>query len=380
MADQKKRGAGTSSRPSAQRKRRKTPLYAAVDMGTNNCRLLIAARRGDGFTVVDSHSQVVRLGEGLEASGRLSDAAIERAMDALRKIAAKLKAKRVGQVRCIATEACRRAVNGGDFIKRVREETGLTFKIIGAEEEARLAFVGCHSLVAPKTRQVLVIDIGGGSTELSLVDTQRLNDHGLASILPRPPMRAWISLPMGVVTLTEAFADITDEVERYDQMLASAMDHLRAWKQLKSVQKALLQDQSHIIGTSGTITCLTGVHLGLQKYRRDAVDGQWISVEDMAATIERLRVAGPAGRVRFPTIGQDRAPMMLAGCAIVEAVLSVAPNGRMRVADRGLREGLLLSMMKGPKRRRPRHRRPRKSNGPAVLAEKGHAKAEEVSP
>lgn len=358
MAEQKMRDDQKASSRSGSRNRRKAPLYAAVDLGTNNCRLLIAARKRDTFSVLDSHSQNARLGEGLEATGRMSDASIERAMDALHKIAAKLKAKKVGHVRCIATEACRRAENGQEFITRVREETGLTFKIIGPEEEARLAFIGCHNLIEPDAERVLVIDIGGGSTEISLVDTTNAQKDGLKGLLAKPPILAWRSLPIGVVTLTEAYAHLPDK-EVYPAMLAHAQKLVNKWKRAKQIREIFETGNAHIIGTSGTVTCLTGVHLGLTKYRRDAVDGQWVTRDQMMATIERLREAGPIGRPKFPTIGTDRAEMMMAGCAIVEATWSLAPQGRMRIADRGLREGLLLSMMQGPKRRKRNNRKRR---------------------
>lgn len=350
LRDNRKAGSRAGSR-----KRRKPPLYAAVDLGTNNCRLLIAARRGDSFSVLDSHSQIARLGEGLEATGRLSDASIERAMDALRKISRKLKAKKVGQVRCIATEACRRAENGADFIKRVRDETGLTFKIIGPEEEAKLALVGCHNLIEPDTDRVLVIDIGGGSTELSYVNARPAHEGGLKGLIKKPPILGWRSLPVGVVTLTEAFAHLPED-EAYPAMLAHVLEHIERWKRTPEIREVFKDGRAHVIGTSGTVTCLTGVTLGLQKYRRDRVDGAWVSAEEMMATVERLKDAGTKGMKSFPTIGEDRAGLMMAGCAIVEATWSLAPGGRMRVADRGLREGLLLSMMQGPKRNKRRRR------------------------
>jgi len=287
-------------------------------------------------------------------------------MDALRKISGKLKAKKVAHVRCVATEACRRAENGPDFIKRVRDELGLTFKIISGAEEAKLALVGCHNLIDKDTGKVLVIDIGGGSTELSLVNAAPVQEGGLKGLLHNNPIEAWTSLPMGVVTLTEAFAHLP-ESEVYPAMLAHARGMVDKWKRGPQIRDIFNDGNAHVIGTSGTVTCLTGVHLGLTKYRRDLVDGQWIEQQQMMDTVARLVAAGPAGRVRFPTIGHDRAGMILAGCAIVEAAWSLAPGGRMRVADRGLREGLLLSMMEGPPRRK--RARKRRSNGQGSKSE-----------
>lgn len=361
-----------SAKPRPQRSRKRAgkkssaPLYGAVDLGTNNCRLLIAQPSGNSFRVVDSHSQIARLGEGLNESGRLSDAAIDRALDALSKIRAKLKSRRVAHVRCIATEACRRAENGPAFIERVREETGLTFRVIGPGEEARLAMLGCHDLIAQDARHVLVVDVGGGSTELSLVDVAAVSDAGSIRSLARArAIRHWVSLPLGVVTLSEAFAQIEDEAAAYEAMRAHAREVLAGWKRRPEVLDALGAGPSHLIGTSGTVTCLAGVHLGLSRYRRDAVDGTWMTPDCVAKAIARLRDLGPDGRARLPTIGPERAGLMLSGCAILDAAWELYPGERLRVADRGLREGLLLTMMYGPPRSRRRSRK-RKPAGTAA--------------
>lgn len=363
MAD-KKDGAGGRRRAQTGLSRGK-PLYAAVDLGTNNCRLLVAEPRGQSFRVVDSHSQIARLGEGLHESGRLSDAAIERAMSALHAIRMKLKQHGVGRVRCIATEACRKASNGADFIRRVQTETGLTFKVIGAREEARLATIGCYDLIGPDVQSVLVVDVGGGSTELSLVDARQIRKVGLSGILREAPILDWTSLKVGVVTLSETF-DLSDEAAAWPLMLERARAAVRGWPALDRVRQRLASDGGHLIGTSGTVTCLAGVHLNLDRYRRDKVDGSWLSRQDGRETMQRLRDLGVAGRAKLPTIGEERAPLMLAGCAIMEAVWEAFDAHKLRVADRGLREGVLLSMMHGqkaPRRRRPKRRKPEGSGG-----------------
>lgn len=358
MAD-KKDGTGGRKRGQSGSHRGK-PLFAAVDLGTNNCRLLVAEPRGQSFRVVDSFSQIARLGEGLHDTGRLSDAAIERAMSALHAIRAKLKHHGVGRVRCIATEACRKASNGPDFIRRVQTETGLTFKVIGAKEEARLASIGCYDLIKPDVQSVLVVDVGGGSTELSLVDARGVRQGGLAGILRQAPIVDWTSLKVGVVTVSEAF-DLTDEAAAWPQMLERARAAVSSWAALESVQQRLQADNGYLIGTSGTVTCLAGVHLNLDRYRRDKVDGSWLSRADGQSTMQRLRELGVQGRAKLPTIGEERAPLMLAGCAIMEAVWEKFDGHTLRVADRGLREGVLLSMMHGQapvRRRRPKRRKP----------------------
>jgi exopolyphosphatase/guanosine-5'-triphosphate,3'-diphosphate pyrophosphatase len=356
MAD--KKAANRRGNRRGSRKRRNGPLYAAVDLGTNNCRLLVAEPWGKSFRVVDSHSQIARLGEGLHETGRLSEAAIERALDALKAIRRKLKNHGVGRVRCIATEACRQAENGGDFIRRVQEETGLTFKIINAKEEARLATIGCHDLMAEDARTVLVVDIGGGSTELSWVNAKVAREGGSHGLVKRAPIQDWTSLPLGVVTLHERFGHLPEE-EAFPAMLNHCGEVIRAWKGTERVSRAMTLEGSHLIGTSGTVTCLAGVNLKLDRYRRDKVDGSWMSRAEADAAVKLLRDLGLEGRATLPTIGEERASLMLSGCAIMQSIWDAFPGERMRVGDRGLREGLLLSMMyggKGPRKRGTRRR------------------------
>jgi len=358
---------------SAPRRKRKPPLYAAVDLGTNNCRLLIARRQGDGFTVIDSYSQIARLGEGLVTTGELSEGAMDRAVNALAAIRKKLRHHKVGNVRCIATEACRKASNGSAFIERVREETGLTFKIIPPLEEVRLAAVGCHDLIDDDAELVMVLDIGGGSTEISFLDVSALGESAIKSLVKRVPIKAWASFPLGVVTLTEAFSD-HDEEASYPLMLAKARETLEAWTDGMAMRSAMGAPGARMIGTSGTVTCLAGVHKNLPKYRRDEVDGIKLTADDTFKVIDRLRTAGHSGREALPTIGNERAGLMLSGCAILQAALETWPVPNLCVADRGLREGLLLSMMHRPKSNaQRRHRRNGQSKSPNGK-EAGHDK------
>lgn len=375
MADKKtaaRRGKRGRPRPA-----KPADLYAAVDLGTNNCRLLVATPHGKTFRVVDSHSQIARLGEGLHETGRLSDASIERALDALKAIRRKLKSHGVGKVRCIATEACRKAENGAEFIQRVHEETGLTFKIIGAKEEARLASIGCHDLIGDDAPSVLVVDIGGGSTELSWLNAELARANGLHGLIQRAPIQNWTSLPLGVVTLTEAYAHLPD-ADAYQAMLDHCGDVIETWQGTAAIRSAMKLRGAHLIGTSGTVTCLAGVHLKLDRYRRDRVDGTWMNRTAGEKVLGMLRAAGPEGRAALPTIGEERAGLMLAGCAILDALWRAYPAGRLRVGDRGLREGLLLSMMYGkkPSRRNRRggggKRRNRDDRDKPSASEAGH--------
>ena len=339
-------------------RRHKPPLYAAVDLGTNNCRLLVAKPAGDHFYVVDSHSQIVRLGEGLSATGRLSDASMDRTFDALGTIRGKLKQLGVRHVRCIATEACRKAENGADFIRAVQDRTKLSFKIVSAKEEARLAAIGCHDLLEPDADLVMVLDIGGGSTEVAFIDLSNQSARDIKTLVNTMPITAWRSFPLGVVTLTESFEQTAQNV-RFDAMREQAHLTFSAWIKGRQFAERLASGRAYMIGTSGTVTCLAGIRLGLQKYRRDRVDGQWLTQTQAQETISDFTSATPETRAQIPTVGTDRAELMLAGCAILEAAFSTWPSERLRVADRGLREGLLLSMIHS--NRRPKRRRRRKT-------------------
>jgi exopolyphosphatase / guanosine-5'-triphosphate,3'-diphosphate pyrophosphatase len=314
-------------------------LYAALDLGTNNCRLLIAQPTRPGqFRVVDAFSRIVRLGEGLAASGRLSDEAMERAVDALRICASKLRNREIRRMRLIATEACRQAANGEDFLKRVVAETGLELEIIDRETEARLAVSGCSSLVGRETRSVVLFDIGGGSSEIAVI---RIGDSRFARLANH--ITHWTSLPVGVVTLSERHGgrDVTPEV--FEGMVSEVAGMLSNFD-CPEIEIGVDGD-FHLIGTSGTVTTLAGVHLDLPRYDRRKVDGIWLSDDEVSAMQAKLLSWNFESRAANPCIGPDRADLVLAGCAILEAIRRRWPSPRMRVADRGLREGLLTDMM-----------------------------------
>lgn len=317
------------------------PVYAALDLGTNNCRLLVAIPQRPGeFRVIDAFSRIVRLGEGLSASGRLSNAAMDRAVEALKVCADKLSVRDLRAGRLIATEACRAAANGAEFLARVRDETGLELEIIDRETEARLAVSGCGSLVGAETSGVVLFDIGGGSSEIALVDLSagrsgRLADH----------IGAWTSLPVGVVSLAERFGgrDVTPAI--FSAMVTEVRSLLDAFEGRSALAHLAGADGFHLLGTSGTVTTLAGVHLDLPRYDRRRVDGLWMDRGQIDRMVEKLRGWSFEERVANPCIGPDRADLVLAGCAILEAIRETWPSGRLRVADRGLREGILSELM-----------------------------------
>lgn len=343
-------------RRTKQKKVVQKPVFAAIDLGTNNCRLLVAEARGKRFRVVDSYSQIVRLGEGLAASGRLSDNAIDRTIEALNAIREKLRVHKVRRIKCVATQACRAASNGRDFIRRVQTETGLSFKVISPKEEARLAVVGALDLLDDQKEVALVVDIGGGSTELCWVDVSKARGRGLKACLEKTPMLAWASFPLGVVTLSEQFPERSD-ADWYPEMLAYAKETLSSFERGLEFSAMFGRNEGHLIGTSGTVTSLCAVHLDLDKYVRSIVDGSTLGREDALAARRRLSGLTKDERAQIGCIGDGRSDLVLAGCAILEAIWELWPCDDMRVADRGLREGLLMSLIHG-KPAKKRRRRP----------------------
>lgn len=324
------------------RVRGRAPIFAALDLGTNNCRLLMATpEQGGGLRVVDGFSRIVRLGEGLAQSGRLGEAAMARAYQALQACAQRIEARGPVAVGCVATQACRAAANGQTFLNRVKSDLGLDFQTIAPEEEARLSVLGCASLMERDSDIAMVVDIGGGSTEMSWVRPADVIGNGV-----NPPVLGWSSTPLGVVTLAEEEAEPKEDrgawyearVTRLAAQLAQAAD-------APGVREAFSAGRAHMIGTSGTVTSLAGVHMRLPRYERAKVDGYWFDVRDCRAAIAGLLAQDHAGRAAHPCIGKDRADLVVAGGAILDAVLRVWPVERIRVADRGLREGVLMRLM-----------------------------------
>ncbi len=322
--------------------------YGALDLGTNNCRLLIATPSGSGFRVVEAFSRIVRLGEGLSLTGRLQPEAMDRAVEALKVCADKIRRRQVLRLRAVATQACRSAENGREFVRRVEVETGLKLTVIDPSEEARLSVAGCSNLIDRNCDAVLVIDVGGGSTELSWLDLRG----------GRREVKAWLSIPVGVVTLAERFPEPQEaDAGWYAAMVEHVREHVAAFLDAEPLRPLFEEGRAHLIGTSGAITSLAGLHLGLKRYDRNRVDGLWLTRGDCGAAAARLRSMGQRGRASEPCIGPDRADLVLAGAAILDAVQSVWPCERVRVADRGLREGILLSLMREKRRRRRRRAR-----------------------
>ncbi|GGB12008.1 Ppx/GppA phosphatase family protein [Allosediminivita pacifica] len=359
MAPKRPRGAGAFPKPvesTAPPPPDSSALYAALDLGTNSCRMLIAQPKGSQFHVVDSFSKSVQLGQGLERHGRLSRASMARAVSAIRVCGQKINRHKVTRMRLVATEACRRAQNARDFIRHVRRETGLKLEIIQPEEEARLAVISCAPLVSTKTEQLLVVDIGGGSTELVWIDLSRVpmrdrpraimrlhaGFHPPDTPFPTAKVVDWISVPLGVATLRDQFSDVEDDAARYALMSWFFEENLAEFAPYKDEQA---REGFQIVGTSGTVTTVAASHLGLKRYDRTKVDGLRMTSDQIEAVIQRYLELGPEGRRRDPRIGTDRHALIMSGSAILQALLRLWPTDRLSVADRGLREGLLYAQM-----------------------------------
>ena len=341
--------------PSAPPAEPSVQLYAALDLGTNSCRMLIAQPRGSQFQVLDSFSKTVQLGAGLEASGKLSRASMARTIQALRICQKKIEKHNVSRMRLVATEACRRARNAREFIRQVRRETGLSLEVIQPEEEARLAVISCAPLVSTRTEQLLVVDIGGGSTELVWIDLSAVPPEDRPRAIMRlhsgfvqtgdaPSARVvdWISVPLGVATLKDQFADVDDDGARFALMSWFFEENLSSFSPYNAENP---RDGFQIIGTSGTITTVAASFLGLRRYDRAKVDGLLMTSDQIDHVIRDFLMLGPEGRRSDPRIGRDRHSLIMSGAAILQALMRIWPTDRLSVADRGLREGLLYAQM-----------------------------------
>ena len=328
---------------------RQLPIYGALDLGTNNCRLLVARPSRRGFQVIDAFSKIIRLGEGVSKTGLLSEAAMARTIEALKICSEKMERRGVGRSRLIATEACRVARNAPAFIDTVRGETGLQIEIISRETEAKLAVAGCASLIDRSCDWALVFDIGGGSSELIWLDLRRLRAGKRQTLSDRVRVQsaivAWTSLPVGVVTLAEHFGGRYVDAAVFEEMVNHVLNRLEPFEKRYRIAQSVARGRAHLLGTSGTVTTLAGIHLELEAYSRRKVDGCWLSETEVRTVSNKLLEMNFEARSRQPCIGPDRADLVLGGCAILEAMLRLWPCQRLRVADRGLREGILANLM-----------------------------------
>jgi exopolyphosphatase / guanosine-5'-triphosphate,3'-diphosphate pyrophosphatase len=324
-------------------------IYAALDLGTNNCRLLVARPSRRGFLVVDAFSRIIRLGEGITTTGRLSDQAMARTADALRICASKMSRHRVDRYRLVATEACRVASNGEAFLDRIKRDVGLDIEMLSRENEAKLAVSGCASLIDTSVDLALVFDIGGGSSELIWLDLNKRPGPWRKPMGDKSEIHgciaAWTSLPVGVVTLADRFGGRHVTKDTFEAMVTSVTEMIAPFEAEHNFKHRIKTERAHLLGTSGTVTTVAGIQMGLPRYDRAKVDGCWLNTQDIQRITYGLVAKSYEERVAEPCIGRDRADLVLAGCAILEALLRMWPAERLRVADRGLREGILATLM-----------------------------------
>ncbi len=321
--------------------RQGSPAFAALDLGTNSCRLLVGAPASGGFRVIESFSRLVRLGEGLHQSGQLSPAAMDRALEALHACADRLARRHIHGVRAIATEACRRAANADQFVARVARQTGLQLDVISTREEAKLALESCAPLLAGNGRRALLFDIGGGSTELVWVRLGRGEP---------PALIGTMSLPLGVTTLQEHYGDAAFTPTGFAAMVAEVTERLAVFERVHRIRQELAQGGVRLLGTSGTVTTLAGEALALERYQRMLVDGQVLTREAAQQAVATLRASSRQRLAEHPCVGPDRVDCVLPGCAIYSAIHTLWPAPELTVADRGLREGMLLRLMRHARR------------------------------
>jgi exopolyphosphatase/guanosine-5'-triphosphate,3'-diphosphate pyrophosphatase len=321
-------------------------VYGAVDLGTNNCRLLVALAQGQGFRVIDAFSRIVRLGEGMSASGQLSQAAMDRTLKALDICADKMRRRRVTRSRAVATEACRQAANGERFLARVRARTGIELEVISNREEAHLGLRGCLPLLDGVRPHALIFDIGGGSTEISWLELAVDGRPAAFDGDDDHHLNALHTMPNGVVNLAERYGGREVSPAVYDAMVAEMLAALAPFEATHGLRERVAADSVQMLGTSGTVTTLTGVHKNLPRYDRAQVDGAELDFETVSHVIARIAAMSYQERAAQPSIGRERADLVIAGCAILDAICRTWPVGRLRVADRGLREGILFNLMR----------------------------------
>jgi exopolyphosphatase/guanosine-5'-triphosphate,3'-diphosphate pyrophosphatase len=326
-----------------------TALFAALDLGTNNCRLLVARpsfsqeTAGKSLKVVDSYSRIVRLGEGVSESGALCEDAMQRTMKALATCKSKLDRHHIAKARFVATEACRRADNAEDFLKRVEQELDLSIDVISNEEEARLAFLGCSSLLLKDTKYALAFDIGGGSTEFMWVKIMAdapINSH------KRHLIQDWLSMPYGVMNMSEQFGGPAYTEIYFEEIVQRIANMLTAIEKNNQIASRIWHDHVQMLSTSGTVTTLAAIHLNLPHYDRSKIDGLKLSISDIRGATQTLLKMSPSQRANHPCIGSSRTDFILSGCAIFEAIARVFPIEKITIADRGVREGIIVSLMR----------------------------------
>lgn len=308
-------------------------ILGALDLGTSNCRLLISKTEKNKLVELERFSRIVRLGEGLGLRGNLTDIAMQRTISVLKICADKFSRYNLDGQRCVATEACRRAENREELVRRAKDEAGINLEIISTEEEAELAFTSCLNLVDPDAQNVLLTDIGGGSTEIIWAELQE----------GKPIIKKSFSAKIGVMSLSDLLDNQFFRYGTYQEIVAYTT------KVFSPIKESLYEETSkskktQYICTSGTITALAALHLDLQRYNRSLIDGISISRQEIEQVKRKLLHMNQAERENLPCVGRERGDLMIPGCAILEAIYSCWNIDKFVVADRGVRDGVIASL------------------------------------
>jgi len=304
-------------------------VYAAIDVGTNTLRLLVAEAVGpDDYAVLHEEQQITRLGEGLRSTGVLQDAPRRRSLTVLRRFADLARSLKAGEIAAVATSAVREARNGQEFVAEVWREAGLALRVIDGEEEARLTLLGVRHGLRLGSRRVLAIDIGGGSTEFVLARGEVI--EGI------------VSTGLGVVKLTEQYL-VSDpptvgELRRVKEVVGTRIDRLRL--ELPG------REEAQFVGTAGTVTTLAAIDLALVIYDRQKVQGHCLGLARVRELLERLAQLPLRERREVPGLEAGRADIILAGAIILAVSMERLGYDELRVSDDGLREGILLDLLR----------------------------------
>lgn len=313
-------------------------VFAAIDLGTNSCRLLVGKYDGH-LRIIDSYSKVVRLGENIQLNNELSQEAIERTLKALQICMEKVLGNRVTHLRAVTTEACRRASNSYDLLNRAKSELNLELEVITSHEEANLAISGCANMFQRNIPYVIAFDIGGGSTEVMWVK--------LKEGTPNFEVIDLISLPFGVVTLSDQFGSFATSPQIYTQIREKVAHDLDAFAARNNIQRFMEKKQVQMVGTSGTVTTLAAIHLKLQRYDRYMIDGIYLRMENIREITQYVLNMPVKQRNLHPSIGVGRSDLVITGSAILEGICDTFEVPYIRVADRGVREGILMGLIQG---------------------------------
>jgi len=299
------------------------PVVAAIDCGTNSTRLLVT----DGSRAVERLMRITRLGEGVDGTGRLSPDAIARTVSVLREFRSAMDRDGVQAVRMSATSAVRDASNREQFMAAAEDVVGIRPEVLSGMEEGRLAFAGATAELDPSNGPFLVVDIGGGSTEL---------------VVGRDEPVGVESMDVGCVRITEKF--LHHDPPRPEE-LSDALMEVR--DQLEDAVRAVpeLNDAQQMIGLAGTVTTVAAVELGLTEYDRDRIHHFWLTRAAAEDVFRTLATESRAARLGNPGLEEARADVIVGGCVVLVAVLRYFDLSGCLVSESDILDGLASSLL-----------------------------------